>query len=197
MDSRWIHPRTLAAALLLACLAGCAGGPRLYVNPQADMAFYRRVAILPFTNLTQDRYAGERVSRAFVTELVMVDRFQVVEPNEVAAALEKVGGMPGMDGVFDPEKVKSGMDAIKVTGLIRGAVTEYSTIRNGQDEIPSLSFDVEMIDIASGATVWRTSMIKQGRGRLPIIGGSGQRTFSSLIEEACIEVVERLNREAF
>jgi len=189
--------RMWMAVLLISGLSGCASGPRLYVNPQADMTFYKRVAVLPFGNLSQDRFAGERVSRAFITELVLADRFQVIEPADFASALDKVGGLPGGDGVFDPEKVKLAMTQINATGLIRGSVTEYSTRRSGNQDSPLLSFDVEMVDIASGAIVWRASINRQGKGRFPIIGGGGSSTFSSLIEDACGEVVQRLEREAF
>jgi hypothetical protein len=189
--------RTCTAALLLAALPGCASGPRLYVNPQADMTFYKKVAVLPFTNLSQDRFAGERVSRAFITELVLADRFQVIEPADFASALDKVGGLPGSDGVFDPEKVKLAMTQVGATGLIRGAVTEYTTLHSGSDDNPVLSFDVEMVDVATGAIVWRTADSRQGGGRIPIVGGSGSRTFSSVIEDACSEVVRRLEKEAF
>jgi TolB-like protein len=86
--SRRTVVRTLAAAILLGMLPGCAAGPKLYVNPQADMSFYKKVAVLPFANLSQDRFAGERVARAFITELVLADRFQVIEPAEKTWAPE-------------------------------------------------------------------------------------------------------------
>ncbi|HVP39117.1 MAG TPA: hypothetical protein VMS93_08045 [Candidatus Saccharimonadales bacterium] len=190
-------PRTWAALLLAAGLSGCAAGPRVFVNPQADMSFYKKVAVLPFGNLSPDRFAGERVTRAFITELVLADRFQVVEPADFAAALDKVGGLPGSEGIYDPEKVKLAMTQIGATGLVRGAVNEYSLQRSGSDESPVLSFDVELVDVATGAIVWRASITRQGRGRFPILGGSGTRSFSSLVEDACAEVVRRLEKEAF
>ncbi len=182
---------------LLFGVAGCAAGPRFYLNPQADMSYYRKVAVLPFTNLSPDRFAGDRVTRAFVTELILFDRFEVVEPADFGAALDKVGGLPGADGIYDPEKVKAAMEKIGATGIIRGAVSEYGTSRSGSSDIPVLGFDVEMVDVATGTTVWRTSISAKGGSRVPIIGGSGTTTFAALTQDACIEVIHRLEREAF
>ena len=71
--SRAVARGALIAVIVM--LSGCAGSaPRLYVNPEADMAYYKRVAVLPFQNLTPERFAGERLTRSFITELIIADR---------------------------------------------------------------------------------------------------------------------------
>ena len=87
----------LALTMLLGALglAGCASAPmRIYVNPQTDMTMYQKIAMLPFVNLSGDAYAGARVTRAFTTELVLADRFKLVDPAEMMALLNRTGGMP-------------------------------------------------------------------------------------------------------
>ena len=98
--------RHIGAALLFAALGGgCAAPARLYVNGDADMDFYQKVIVLPFANLTQDRFAGERITRVFPTELVMMDRFRIIDPGEVRAILDRTGGL-SVDGSYDPKKLK-------------------------------------------------------------------------------------------
>ncbi|HYJ34498.1 MAG TPA: hypothetical protein VE326_14945 [Candidatus Binatia bacterium] len=187
----------MTAALLLLGVAGCAAHGRFYVNGEADMAFYKKVAVLPFANLTSDRFAGERTTRMFVTELVIADRFQVSDPGELRSVLERTGGLPTYEGTYDPKKLKDAAVEVGANGLIRGAVSEYQMVGSNSGSLrPSIAFDVEMIDVATSKVVWKASITKRGKSRVPILGG-GAPTLSRLTEEACREVVQRIDHQAF
>lgn len=186
------------AVLLVAGAAGCAGGGgmRVYFNPKADMTFYQKVVVFPFTNLTGERMAGERVTRAFMTELLIAERFQVVEPNEFRMTLSRIGAEPTPDGQYEPDKLKKAAAELEATALVRGSVTEYQMLRNaGGNEFPVVTFDSEMIDVASGETVWRCSITRKGRNRSFPFGGT--RTLGALSQEACRAMVDRLKSEVF
>ncbi|MEK7315804.1 MAG: hypothetical protein AAB011_06455 [Candidatus Eisenbacteria bacterium] len=193
MLASWAR-RAALAALLVA--AGCASGPRLYVNSQADLTFYKKIAVVPFRNLTNERFAGERVTRAFLTELVMTEHYEIVDQNEFAAVLDKIGGNPGFEGIYDPVKVKDAATQIQVTGVLRGTVTEYTMQRNGTSDIPVVSFDAELIDVATSNVVWRGSVVRRGKGRVPLLGG-GERTYGQLVQDATRALVRQIEREAF
>lgn len=173
-------------------LAGCAAGTKLYVNPQADLSAYTKVALMPFGNLTSDRFASERVSRALMTELIGTGHYQLVEPAEFWSTLVAVGGEPGSDGVIKPEKLKEAAEKLGVQALIRGAVSEYQVQRLNGADVPVVGFDVEMIDAPSGAIVWRTAVQSTGRGRIPLLGGPGARSLGVVTRNACAEVVAQL-----
>lgn len=182
--------------LALAALAGCAAPSRLYVNPQADMSFYKKVAVLPFANLSQQSFAGDRVTRAFITELVIADRFQVIEPADFWLELSKIGGEPDVEGKYDPEKLKAAATKLEATGIIRGAVTEYATQRIGQEDVPVVSFDAELMDVATGNVVWRVSVTRRGRGRLALLGIAGSRSFGHVTQTACEDAIRTLRGKA-
>jgi curli biogenesis system outer membrane secretion channel CsgG len=197
VNGRPISGLLAAALLLLAGVAGCAAPGRFYVNGEADMAFYKKVAVLPFANLTGDHFAGERVTRMFVTELVIAERFQVADPGEIRSVLERTGGLPTYEGTYDPKKLKDAAVEVGANGLIRGAVSEYQMTGSASGSMrPSVAFDVEMVDVATGNIVWKASISKRGKGRIPVLGG-GAATLSRLTEEACRDVVQRIDREAF
>lgn len=185
------------ALFALTTLLGCAAPGKLYVNGEADMSYYDKIAVLPFSNLSGQPYAGERVMRTFVTELVITERYHIVDPSEFRAVLDRIGGLPGMDGTYDPKKLKDAAKETGATGIIRGAVTEYGMQRGQNDERPILAFDVEMVDVQTSNIVWRASVSRRGKGRVPVIGGGGTRTLSRLTEEACHELMGRLEKEAF
>lgn len=189
--------RFACAVAALAGLASCAATPRLFVNPQADMTLYRRVAVVPFVNLSGDPFAGGRVTRAFTTELIIADRFQLVDPAQLLGELDRSGGLPDAEGNIDPAKLRDAANHVEATALIRGSVNEYGLRRIGTNDVPVVSFDVEMEDAATGNVVWRVSVTETGRGRMPILGGPGERTFSRVTEQACESAMRLLRRKAF
>ena len=181
-----------AASLGLVFLAlSCASAIRVYVNPEADLAFYKRIAVLPFADLSSMSLAGPRVTRAFITELIMTNRFQVVEPEEFTGALRRKGVRPEQDGSYDPGKLKDAAAEMGVAGILRGAVTEYQVSRNDGGDVPVIAFDAELMDVNTGNVVWRSSISKRGRGRIAVVGG-GKRSLGRLTQDACVELVARL-----
>jgi hypothetical protein len=190
--------RAALALPALAALAGCATiAPRFYVNPQADMTLYRKVAVLPFFNLSRDPLAGERVTRVFVTEMIIADRYRVVEPGEFRTVLRNLDAQPSADGVFDAGKLREAAAKVDAAGIVQGTVTDYQVQRSGQDEFPVLSFDVELLDAATGNVVWRASITRRGSPRVPLVGGSSTLTLGRLTQEACVELVQGLRHRAF
>ena len=185
-----------AAFLILAALGlSCASGIRVYVNPEADLAFYKKIAVLPFGDLSGTSLAGPRVTRAFVTELIMANRFQIVQPEEFLGTLHRMGIFQAQDGSYDPEKLRNAATQLGVTGILRGAVTEYQMSRTEGGDIPVISFDAELIDVGTGNVVWRSSISRRGKGRISVIGG-GSRSLGRLTQDACVELVAQLGKKA-
>ncbi len=191
---RWAALVTAAALAVMS--AGCASGPRLFVNREADMTFYKKIAVLPFANLCNDQYAGNRVTRALVTELSIAERYAIVDPAAFAGELDRIGATPDAQGNVDPAKVKEAAAKVEATGVLKGAVTEYSMQSMGGEQFPVVSFDAELMDAQTGNTVWRVSVTRKGRGRFPVLG-SGERSFGRVTQDACQEVVAVLRRKAF
>jgi TolB-like protein len=176
----------MAAASLLSC----ASGMRVYVNPEADLAFYKKIAVLPFTDMSGNSLAGPRVTRAFVTELIMTNRYQIVQPEEFTAALARMRIYPA-SGAYDPSQLKDVATQMGLTGILRGAVNEYQMTRDGSGEIPVIGFDAELLDVNTGNVVWRSSISRRAKGRLSVVG-SGSRSLGRLTQDACVEMVAQL-----
>jgi TolB-like protein len=196
MRTRTRRPALVVLALAVLLGAGCGAASRPYVNPQADLTAYRKVAMLPFTNLSPDRFAGERVSRALMTELIASSPYRLIEPAEFWSMLVAIGGEPGVDGVIKPDKLKEAAAKLEVQGIIRGAVTDYQVLRIGNGDVPQVGFDVEMIDAPSGNVVWRSSIQAGGRGRIPVVGSGGGRSLGVVTRDACRKVVAELRGKA-
>lgn len=188
--------RALIGAALLVLVGGCAASPRLFVNHEADMTLYQKIAVLPFSNLSGDTYASARVTRAFTTELLIANRFEITDPSLLSGELERLNAGFDSQGQINSVKLREAATNVGATAVVRGAVTEYQTRRSGTNEYPVVSFEAEMIDVATGLVVWRISISESGKGRLPIVGGSGERTFARVTEEAARRAVGMLREKA-
>jgi len=68
-------------------VGGCGGSVIRYVNPTANFSYIRKVAVLPFNNLSDDRYAGERIRNSLIVDLMSRGAFDVVEQGEVSKVI--------------------------------------------------------------------------------------------------------------
>ena len=78
--------RTLALLLIIS-VVGCKGSVIRYINPEANFSYIKKVAILPFNNMSKDRFAGERVRNTLTVELMSRGVFDVMERGEVSKVM--------------------------------------------------------------------------------------------------------------
>lgn len=177
-------------------LTGCAAGLKLYVNPLADPGAYSKIAIVPFGNLTSERYAPERVARAFESALLATDRYSIMGVGEFYPLLQR-SGIELSQLTANPERLKAVTASANVTGILRGVVTEYKSQRVGQEEYPLVAFDAELVDGPTGTVVWRATLHARGRSSLALLGLSGDRSFAQVTEKACAQAVASLRAKGF
>jgi len=67
---------------------GCAVD-KFYKNPQLDAGQINTIAVLPFENFTNDKYAGDKMKEKVVIELFSRG-FEVIEEGEIARQLKKL-----------------------------------------------------------------------------------------------------------
>ncbi|MBI5903769.1 MAG: hypothetical protein HZB84_09855, partial [Deltaproteobacteria bacterium] len=79
--------RFLLLFVLVAVIAGCGGGTVKYINPSANLSYIKKIAILPFNNFSEDKYAGEKVRSALTIDLMSRHVFDVMEQGEVSKVL--------------------------------------------------------------------------------------------------------------
>jgi TolB-like protein len=181
---------TIYAALTL--FTGC-GGPRTYIHPEVDMSYYEAVGVLPFRNLTNDRLAAERVTNAFVTELLIKKVFEVVEPGQFRrTARQIIGGNIDSGGEWDPEKIRELGSKTGVQGLIVGAVREYEMVSIGQTPYPLVTIDVKLIDIETARVAWMISHTEKGGPNLPILSVGETYTLGKMTQIVCEQIVGKI-----
>jgi TolB-like protein len=195
----WFCLLSLGFSLALLVFLACAGGPRSYLNPEADMSFYERIGVVPFINLTSDRFAGEKITSTFVIELLITEKFEVVERGEfdhiVGQVRSSTGGSPFQE--LTAAQLAAIGEQAGVNGIIEGVVKEYEMIRVGQGTYPLISFNVKLVDAPTGRVVWESSYSGKGGPKLPVVSWGETHTLSELAQKACRKVVREFARKAF
>jgi TolB-like protein len=172
----WKSP--LALLLLLAGV-GC-GGANRYVNPNSDLTVVRRVAIVPFENVTQDKLSGEKVQRIFLTEVLSLGAFEVVEPGQVLKALRAERLEAASLTAEDIKRLGKALDA---QGLFLGTVVEFEENRSGAVPTPQVTVQLRLVETESAATVWSVSRTRGGATVTARLFGVGGKSATSVAEE--------------
>jgi len=190
----------LLGVAALALLAGC-GGPSTFVNPEADLPYYQKVAIIPFTSLSQDRAAGYRVSDVFFSELLRKGFADLVEPGQFSAAVTKMRGGTPVENPWSAEELSRLGEELGIQGVFLGTVREYEMVRTGRDAFPLISLEVRLVDTASGKLVWSASTTRRGGPGVPVVswflgllGGGEIHTMGELSAEVCRDFLKTLPR---
>lgn len=182
------------AALAAGLLAGCGGAPgtRLYVNEEADLGFYTRVGVIPFSNFSNDRTAGEKVTLSFHSEVLAMNLFDVANSGDFARVVNKVVGQESANLVQSLTVEQASVIGAEagVEGIFVGAVKDFSTIRAGQQEFPLVSVIVRFIDCQTGNVVWSYEVTRRGGPKLPILPFGETYTMGAMTTKVCREVAE-------
>ena len=133
---------------------------RVFRAPEFDALRERpaRVCVLPFENQSPNPDAGDVLSGLFVTHLAGRERFELVPPGDVRAAMLE-GRVIQLEGLSlaQADFLREALDAdLAVTGR----VLEYAD--HGAGTEPRVSFSVWVIDLRRRSVVWSGHSASRG-----------------------------------
>lgn len=167
---------TTAALLALALVGalGCASSSgTTYVHPAADLGAIRKVAVLPFVTLGQDKTAGAKVERVFLVELLALGVVEVVEPGQVSQLFtsEQLGAADTLS-TADLQRIGQSLGA---EGLFVGTVVDFEDKRLGTAPAPEVTIQLRLVEAATGTTAWSSSESRSGaRMKSRLLGFGGE-----------------------
>ncbi|HVR39081.1 MAG TPA: hypothetical protein VMU84_08285 [Thermoanaerobaculia bacterium] len=165
--------RMLGAIAAIALVARCGTTQQTrFLHANADLGAIRKVAVLPFDNLAQDRAAGDKVQKIFYLELLSLDVFEVTEPGQVNKIF-RAGSSTTVETMGPAEMQKIGKD-LGVDALFVGSVVDFAESRLGTTPAPEVTIQVRLIEAQTGSTIWSVSQTRSGAGvstRLFGVGG--------------------------
>lgn len=147
--------------ILLSITAGCSSNTVKYINPTADFSYIKKVAIIPFNNLTNDSYASEKLRSILTVEILSRKYFDLIEQGQtrrVVSQILRAQGIPeGSSASYDTETIKLIGEELGVQAVIIGGVNEYPSRGSS---VASLS--LKMIDTSSGVVLWQVITAVKG-----------------------------------
>jgi TolB-like protein len=161
MHRHFTPPRLTTILITTAALlaAACATAPTRYVHPNADLGALKKVAVLPFENVSGVAGAADKVHKIFLVELLSLEAFDVVEPGMVSKAVR--GESANTPDQLTPDDLKRLGGLLGADALFIGQVVDYTDAR-GPGGAPEVTLQLRLVETASGATVWSASQTRGG-----------------------------------
>lgn len=139
--------------------AGC--GPKYYLQQNADVGSLRKIAVMPIENFTADEYAGEKIRRILLTELLSRG-VEVIEPGEITRLLKdmKVVSLASLK-VKEVQEIGSAAEA---SAVMMGSVEAYGVERGISVSYAEVTVNLRLIEVSSGNIVWSVRHSSGGPG---------------------------------
>lgn len=177
--------RLLALVLALSMgAAGCRSAQQTqYLHPNADLGTIHKVAVLPFENVTEDRTAGEKITRIFFVELLALEVFDVSEPGQAVKIMRaQPGGSVEALGQADLQRIAK---ELGVDGLFVGSVVDFGETRSGSSQDPRVTIQLRLVEAQTGTTIWSASRTRSRAAMSTKLFGVGRESLT----EAARDVV--------
>jgi len=180
---KFINRNILAVfiCVLLFIVSGCRGSVPLnyYINPDIDFSYFKRVAVMPLNNLTNDKSAGEIVRQVVISELLASGLVDVVIPGEVIAAVNEMG-IQNISSL-SAKQINALGKALNVEAIIMGSVEQYGESRTGNISTPEVTVTLMMADTGTGNIIWSITATRGGAGFMARHFGARSNTMSETV----------------
>src|SRR3989338_3193547 len=183
---------TLTLALFLISLlliAGCTVSAKP-VQPSDAGKKRKKIAVLPFYNMSGQKDAGKIVANVFVTEMFKSGRFRVEEPGNVVQFMiqERMDTI----GEIEIERLKILGKRLSVDAVVVGTVEEFDDGRGGAYPSPIVSITARMIDSNSGQLIWSAQNKKKGDDYIIIFDFGEIRSVTTLTQKVVKELIDTI-----
>lgn len=175
-------------------ISGCGkvGQTRTFLNPETDFSFYDRIGLLPLKNSTDSQLAGEKVTEALLTELLIAGKLDVMDIGQFNAVVSQVvkTNVPVHLLDLSAAQLKQVAEFAKVQGIFMGTIHDYRMISVGGEQYPLISLTLKFVDAPTGTVVWRYNTTVSGGPNLPILSIGETFDLSELGPKVCQKAVE-------
>ena len=168
---------------------GCKG-PMTYVNPSVDFSYIKRVAIAPIINLTNDKFAGEKVMNVVATEILRQGVFDVVEFGEVSKVLREEGLK--QDNRIGKQLAARAGKRLNIEAMIIGSVMQYGVSNIAGSSFPEVSISLKLVDVNSYTILWEATHNIKGANILDQLFGIRKDSPEDLCKEVIEEMIDTL-----
>ena len=188
-------PRPGMAVFLVLLFTGCATTTSkvVYRDRNMDFGAIQAVAVMPFSNLTRDNLAAERVRDVFMTMLQATGSVYVIPPGEVTRGISRINlDRPASP---TPEEVTKFSKSVSADAVFLGSVNEYGEIRSGSSSANVVSVSLQMMEAQTGRVVWSAASTQGGVKTSDRLFGGGGVPMNATTQKAVDDLLDKLFRK--
>lgn len=178
------------SVLFLFFVASCAVSSERVVAPSPQVSKVKRVAVLPFSNISGRTYASEMVADIFVTEMFKLGKFHIEEPGNVREFMIKEGMLT--IGEIDIENLKMMSEQLGLEAVIVGTVEEFDEGLTLSPKVPVVSITARMVEPGSGKIIWSAKNKRSGEDYVAVFGIGRVRSITSLTQLVISEMIRSI-----
>lgn len=176
---------------ILFMISGCRSAvPTYHISEDIDFSFFKKIAVMPLDNLTNEKFAGDIVKQVVISELLASGLVDVVIPGDVLNAIKSLG-IKSITSL-STEEIRALGKALNVEAIIMGTVHEYGEVKVGTSSAPQVTITLMMADSASGAIVWSITKSRGGAGFMARHFGAKHATISETVLSVVRESIHTL-----
>lgn len=177
-----------ALFIIMGCRSN--GHSPYHISQDVDFSFVKNVAVLPLENLSNDKAAGEIVSRLAISELLASGLVNVVVPGEVMSVVNDLN--IENTSSLNKKQIKEIGRALSVQGIVMGSVEQYGYAKIGSSTVPEITISLMMAETGTGDIIWSVTKRKGGDGFLARHFGATSQTLSKTALDVVREAVGTL-----
>jgi len=187
-----MNPKIYFIAFVIVSLVACStySSSDSFHDPEMDFAALRTIAVMPFSNLTSDKLAAERVRNTFMTSLMSTGVIYVIPSGEVVRGIRRAGlEHPMVPSIEDVVKLAA---IIRADAVITGVLREYGEVRSGTTTANVISLSMQMIERETRKVVWTADTTKGGINAFHRLFGGGGQPMNNVTEAANDDIHSKL-----
>ena len=162
----------------------------VFRDPKMDFGSIQTVAVVPFSSLSRDQVAAERVRDVFINRLLASEAVYVLPIGEVARGISKLE-LQSPTSPTSEDVVKLGA-LLKADAVVTGVVREYGEVRSGSTAANIISMSIQLLEAGTGRVVWSASSTKGGISFWNRLFGGGGQPLNKVTEEAIDALFDKL-----
>ena len=179
----------LCALPVLLCLSGCSSSVYHYVRHDREIGNVRRVAILPFRNISGRKKASQVITSIFVNEIFKSGLFIIESEGNIRDFF--IYNRIRIKGELDKEKLRMLHDRMGVDAVFMGMVEEY-TPGSREKRIPRVALSVRMVSTRTARILWTSRHEASGDDYIVILDIGKIRSITRLVEKVIQEMLETM-----
>jgi TolB-like protein len=167
-------------------LSGCVHAVRYNATEEKELK-HKKIAVLPFDNLSGKKEAGRIITEIYVSELFKTRRYTVEEPGNIRQFLvqERIDTI----GKIEIERLKMLGRRLKVDAVLVGTVEEYD---EGQRGTPVVAITARMVEASRGRIVWLSQHKRRGTDYIVAFEFGIVRSATKLAKKVVEEMVDTI-----